>query len=116
MPFADLYMEVEEIHRRQGFGRLILQELKRECYQAGRVPAARCWVLNKASKAALTKAGLRVFGFMMTGDVKTGQDALRPRRPIECPCRKAGFQYGATPMRRSQKPIDDRRLADLGPD
>ena len=69
-PFADLYMEVREDCRRKGFGSFLLQELKKECYLSGRVPAARCSVQNAASRAALLKAGLRVCGFMLKGVVK----------------------------------------------
>jgi len=69
MPFADLHMEVREDRRRRGFGGFLLQELKKECYLAGRVPAARCELRNEASRATLTKAGLRVCGFMLTGNV-----------------------------------------------
>ena len=69
-PFADLYMEVREDRRRRGFGALVLQEAKKACYLAGRVPAARTSVDNLGSRAALTKAGLRVSGFMRIGIVK----------------------------------------------
>ena len=68
-PFADLYMEVREDCRRRGIGSLLLQEVKRECYLAGRVPAARTSIRNVASRATLTKAGLRVCGFMLIGKV-----------------------------------------------
>ncbi|HSB60484.1 MAG TPA: GNAT family N-acetyltransferase [Vicinamibacteria bacterium] len=68
-PFADLHMEVREDRRRRGFGSFLLQELKKECYLAGRVPAARCDLRNEASRAALVKAGLRVCGFMLAGTV-----------------------------------------------
>jgi len=70
-PFADLYMEVREDCRRQGIGTFLLQKLKKECYLAGRVPAARCHIRNVASRAALTKAGLRVCGFILMGRVET---------------------------------------------
>jgi GNAT superfamily N-acetyltransferase len=70
VPFADLYMEVRPDCRRRGYGAFILQELQRECYVAGRVPAARCQIKNVASRAALTKAGLRVCGFIQLGNVK----------------------------------------------
>jgi GNAT superfamily N-acetyltransferase len=70
MPFADLYMEVKPDSREQGLGTLMLQEVKRECYRAGRVPAARCNMNNKASKATLLKAGFRVCGFMLCGEIK----------------------------------------------
>lgn len=69
-PFADLYMEVKENCRRRGLGSFILQELKRECYLAGRVPAARCNIGNQASRAALLKAGMKVCGFMLKGDLR----------------------------------------------
>ena len=69
MPFADLYMDVREDCRQQGFGSFMLQEVKRECYLAGRVPAARCNITNEASKATLIKAGLKVCGFMLRGDI-----------------------------------------------
>jgi len=68
-PFADLYMEVREDSRQRGFGSFLLQEVKRECYLAGRVPAARTSIRNAASRATLTKAGLRVCGFMLLGKV-----------------------------------------------
>jgi GNAT superfamily N-acetyltransferase len=70
-PFADLYMEVREDWRCHGIGTLLLQELKKQCYLAGRVPAARCSIRNIASRATLSKAGLRVCGFMLTGTVAT---------------------------------------------
>jgi GNAT superfamily N-acetyltransferase len=70
LPFADLYMEVREEYRRKGFGSFIIQEVKRECYLAGRVPAARCNMENAASKATLLKAGLAIAGYMLMGDVK----------------------------------------------
>lgn len=67
VPFADLYMEVREDRRRRGYGSFLLQEVKKACYQAGRVPAARCGMANAASRATLTKAGLRICGFMLSG-------------------------------------------------
>jgi GNAT superfamily N-acetyltransferase len=69
-PFADLYMEVREDRRRRGFGTLVLQEAKKACYLAGRIPAARTNINNLASRATLTKAGLRVSGFILIGSVK----------------------------------------------
>ena len=70
MPFADLYMEVSKDYRKKGFGTYILQEIKKECYRNGRVPAARCNINNQASKATLQKAGLKVAGYMLVGKVK----------------------------------------------
>jgi len=68
-PFADLYMEVREDCRCRGIGTFLLQELKKQCYLAGRVPAARCSIQNFASRATLLKAGLRVCGFMLLGRI-----------------------------------------------
>ena len=70
-PFADLYMEVREDCRRRGIGSFLLQEIKRECAHAGHVPAARTSIGNLASRACLIKAGLRLCGFMLTGEVRT---------------------------------------------
>jgi GNAT superfamily N-acetyltransferase len=70
MPFADIYMEVTEAFKRRGLGSYIVQQVKRECYLAGRVPAARCNMENVASKATLLKAGLAIAGYMLIGEVK----------------------------------------------
>lgn len=70
IPFADLYMETKESCRQKGYGSFIIQELIKECYLVGRVPAARCNISNKASKATLIKGGLKVCGYMLTGEVK----------------------------------------------
>ncbi len=70
-PFADLYMEVSPQYQRQGLGAFILQEVKKECYRAGRVPAARCNISNLASRSTLLKAGMRNCGFMLIGKIKT---------------------------------------------
>jgi acetyltransferase (GNAT) family protein/GNAT acetyltransferase-like protein len=69
-PFADLYMETREDCRGRGIGSFLLQEVKRECYLAGRVPAARTSISNFASRACLSRAGLRVSGFMLAGEVR----------------------------------------------
>ncbi len=55
IPFADIYMKVSDVHRRKGFGSLIVQELKKIAYAMQRVPAARCNINNKASKGTLLK-------------------------------------------------------------
>jgi GNAT superfamily N-acetyltransferase len=72
-PFADLYMEVREDSRRMGIGSFLIQELKRVCYGSGRVPAARCGIQNKASKATLIRAGLKISGYMQTGQIVSGR-------------------------------------------
>lgn len=75
-PFADLYMEVRNDRRLRGIGSYLLQELKAQCYLNGRVPAARCDFQNLASRATLIKAGLRICGFMLLGEVSR---PLHPR-------------------------------------
>lgn len=70
LPYADIYMNVKEPYRQKGSGSLIVQELKREAYLMGRVPAARCNINNHASKATLLKAGLRICGFRLKGNIK----------------------------------------------
>jgi GNAT superfamily N-acetyltransferase len=66
-PFADLHMEVAEPFRRHGYGSYLLQELKRTCYELGKIPAARCNVSNTASRAALQKAGMLPCARVLTG-------------------------------------------------
>jgi GNAT superfamily N-acetyltransferase len=73
MPFADLYMEVKKDRRRRGYGSFILQEVKKACYLAGRVPAARTGLDNTASRETLQKAGMRVSAFMLLGRVTRHQ-------------------------------------------
>ncbi len=68
-PFADLYMEVREDCRGRGVGCFIVQEIKKECYLAGRVPAARCNIQNAASRATMIKAGLENCGYILLGEV-----------------------------------------------
>jgi GNAT superfamily N-acetyltransferase len=70
IPYADIYMEVKDQSRRKGFGSLLIQELKKEIYLMGRVPAARCNIHNAASKATLIKAGFKVCGFRLVGAIK----------------------------------------------
>lgn len=69
-PFADLYMEVQEGHRRKGLGSYLIQEIKKQCYISGRIPAARCDMNNIASKATLIKAGFKIAGYMLQGKIK----------------------------------------------
>ncbi len=68
-PFADIYMRVKENERQKGYGSFIVQELKKEAYHIGRVPASRCNIKNHISKRTLMKAGLRPCGFLLLGTV-----------------------------------------------
>jgi GNAT superfamily N-acetyltransferase len=71
-PYGDIFMEVGEPFRRRGFGSYLIQELKRACYEMGRIPAARCDVTNAASRAALQKAGLLPCARMLSGVLSAG--------------------------------------------
>ena len=62
-------MEVDEPCRRRGFGSYLIQELKRVCYEMGRIPAARSNVMNTASRATLQKAGLLPCARILSGIV-----------------------------------------------
>jgi GNAT superfamily N-acetyltransferase len=68
-PYGDLYMAVSEAHRRRGFGSYLVQELKRICYEMGKIPAARCNVTNTASRNTLQKAGMLPCCRLLQGDV-----------------------------------------------
>ena len=67
LPYGDLFMEVDERHRRRGYGSYLIQELKRVAYEMGRIPAARCNVANAASRATLQKAGLLPCARLLSG-------------------------------------------------
>lgn len=66
-PYADIYLEVLPRFRGQGFGSFLVQELKKEIYKMGRLPAARCNPDNKASKATLFRSGFAVCGALLLG-------------------------------------------------
>jgi hypothetical protein len=68
-PYADLFMEVAGTHRRRGLGTYLAQELKRVCYEGGRVPGARCRHDNAASRRTLQRAGLLPCARILTGRV-----------------------------------------------
>lgn len=69
-PYGDIYMDVQEQHRRKGYGSYLVQELKRECYQLGAIPAARCSPNNTASRNTLTKAGFTPCAHILLGELK----------------------------------------------
>lgn len=71
-PYEDVYMEVVEGERRNGYGSYFVQELKRLCVDRGGIPAARCNPDNIASRRTLEKAGMTVCGRLLVGAVKTG--------------------------------------------
>jgi len=66
-PYGDLYMEVEESFRKRGLGRFLVQELKRECYALGAIPAARCSPDNIPSRRTLQRAGFVPYAHILIG-------------------------------------------------
>jgi GNAT superfamily N-acetyltransferase len=66
-PYGDIFMEVDHDFRRRGFGRFLVQELKRVCSLSGRQPAARCRPANVASRKTLESAGFVPCGRIMSG-------------------------------------------------
>jgi GNAT superfamily N-acetyltransferase len=67
VPYGDIFMGVAEPPRRRGFGSYLIQELKKVCYESGRIPAARCNVSNLASRATLQRAGMIPCARVLTG-------------------------------------------------
>lgn len=68
-PYGDVWMDVVLEHRRRGLGAWLVQELKRECYELGAVPAARCNPDNVASRQTLQKAGFVPCAHILIGAV-----------------------------------------------
>lgn len=69
-PYADIYMEVDQAHRRRGLGTYLVQELKRHCRNCGAEPSARCSPANTASVRTLQKAGLTPHGHILLGNLR----------------------------------------------
>jgi GNAT superfamily N-acetyltransferase len=74
IPYADVYMSIEEPYRRRGFAAYLVQELKRECYEMGAVPAARCSPDNTGSIRTLQSAGLIPFAHILNGSFRGEQE------------------------------------------
>jgi GNAT superfamily N-acetyltransferase len=73
-PYADVYIEIDERYRRRGFAAYFVQELKRECYAMGAVPAARCSPSNAASYWTLQSAGFAPFAHILIGAFSVAND------------------------------------------
>ena len=71
-PYGDIYMEVMEKFRKHGLGSYLVQELKRECYELGAIPCARCDPTNIASRKTLQRAGFVPFAHILNGIVAGG--------------------------------------------
>jgi GNAT superfamily N-acetyltransferase len=69
-PYGDIYMDVDERFRRRGLGTYIVQELKRRCYEAGHIPAARCNAVNLASRQTLQRAGFVPCGYILDATLR----------------------------------------------
>lgn len=69
-PYGDVYMEIEEPFRRRGFGAFLVQELKRQAYDIGAIPAARCNTDNRPSRKTLQKAGFVPYAHVLNGALK----------------------------------------------
>lgn len=70
VPYADVFMEVNEPFRRRGFGAYLVQELKREAYRFGAIPAARTSPDNTGSRFTLQKAGLAPFATIVLAELR----------------------------------------------
>lgn len=77
-PYGDLYMKVAEPFRRRGLGAFLVQELKRICYEQGKIPAARCRPANIPSRKTLQKAGFVPCGHILIGSVAPELIAATP--------------------------------------
>ena len=62
-------MEIEEPFRRRGLGAYLVQELKRQAYETGSIPAARCNRDNRPSRKTLQKAGFIPYAHILNGAI-----------------------------------------------
>jgi GNAT superfamily N-acetyltransferase len=68
-PYGDVYMDIEEPFRGRGLGAYLVQELKRQAYEIGAIPAARCNRDNRPSRKTLQKAGFIPYAHVLTGGI-----------------------------------------------
>jgi GNAT superfamily N-acetyltransferase len=68
-PYGDVYMEIEASFRGRGFGPYLVQELKRQAYEIGSIPAARCNRDNRPSRKTLQKAGFVPYAHVLNGAI-----------------------------------------------
>lgn len=69
-PYADLYMEVNDLYRKRGFGSYLIQELRREVKAIAMTPAARTGSDNHASRRALERGGMLVCARLLHGTIQ----------------------------------------------
>jgi GNAT superfamily N-acetyltransferase len=70
-PYGDIYMEISEGFRQQGYGAYLVQELKRVCYELGAIPGARCNRNNIASRRTLQRAGFIPCAHILVGTISS---------------------------------------------
>jgi hypothetical protein len=75
-PYGEIFAEVATPYRRRGFGRFLVQELKRICTERQLVPTARCRRENIAGRWCLERAGMIPCAHIIRGRVL-------PHRSIE---------------------------------
>ena len=68
-PYGDVYMDIDEGFRGRGLGAYLVQELKRQAYEIGSVPAARCSRDNHRSRRTLQKAGFVPYAHILNGTI-----------------------------------------------
>ena len=71
-PYGDVYMEIDESFRGRGLGAYLVQELKRQAYEIGSIPAARCSTNNRASRKTLQRAGFIPYAHILNGTLSGG--------------------------------------------
>lgn len=69
-PYGDVFMEVAPKFRRRGLGTYLVQELKRVCRKAGKVPCARCDLDNVASRQTCLRAGFLPVGCVVRARIE----------------------------------------------
>ena len=65
--YGDIYLELGEPFRQQGFGSYLVQQLKQQCYSLGAIPAPRCSPTNLSSRRTLQRASLTPFAHILIG-------------------------------------------------
>lgn len=69
-PYGDVYMEIADPFRLRGLGAYLVQELKRQAYNLGAIPAARCNPNNIASRRTLQRAGFVPYAHILDGVIR----------------------------------------------
>ena len=62
-------IRIEEPFRGRGLGSYLVQELKRQAYDIGSIPAARCNRDNRHSRKTLLKAGFIPYAHILNGAI-----------------------------------------------